>query len=84
MALEWARHNIRVNALAPGYFVTEINLEQLADGKVHEFAQKRVPMGRVGELPEIAGPLLLLASDAGSYMTGSIITVDGGHLCSPL
>ncbi len=84
MALEWARHNIRVNALAPGYFVTEINLEQLGDGKVHEFAQQRVPMGRVGELPEIAGPLLLLASDAGSYMTGSIVTVDGGHLCSPL
>ncbi len=84
MALEWARHNIRVNALAPGYFVTEINLEQLGDGKVHEFAKQRVPMGRVGELPEIAGPLLLLASDAGSYMTGSIVTVDGGHLCSPL
>lgn len=84
MALEWARHNIRVNALAPGYFVTEINLQQFADGKAHEFALKRVPMGRVGDLPEIAGPLLLLASGAGSYMTGSIVTVDGGHLCNPL
>jgi NAD(P)-dependent dehydrogenase (short-subunit alcohol dehydrogenase family) len=46
--------------------------------------KKHVPMGRVGELPEISGPLLLLASDAGNYMTGSIVTVDGGHLCAGL
>lgn len=84
MAIEWARYGIRVNALAPGYFITEINEEQFADGKADEFVKQRVPMGRVGELEEIAGPLLLLASDAGSYMTGSIITVDGGHVCSSL
>lgn len=84
MAIEWSRYDIRVNALAPGYFVTEINEEQFAGGKADDFAKKRVPMGRVGELEEIAGPLLLLASDAGSYMTGSIITVDGGHVCSSL
>ncbi len=83
MAIEWARYNIRVNALAPGYFITEINQEQFADGSA-DFLRQHVPMGRVGELPEIAGPLLLLASDAGSYMTGSIITVDGGHVCSSL
>jgi NAD(P)-dependent dehydrogenase (short-subunit alcohol dehydrogenase family) len=84
MALEWSRYGIRVNAIAPGYFVTEINQDQFEKGPGHELVAKHVPMGRVGDLPEIAGPLLLLASDAGSYMTGSIITVDGGHLCGGL
>jgi NAD(P)-dependent dehydrogenase (short-subunit alcohol dehydrogenase family) len=84
MAIEWSHYNIRVNALAPGYFITEINEEQFAGGNADEFLSKRVPMGRVGELPEISGPLLLLASGAGSYMTGSIIAVDGGHVCSSL
>ncbi len=84
MAIEWSRYNIRVNALAPGYFITEINQEQFADASAEDFLRKRVPMARVGELREIGGPLLLLASDAGSYMTGSIIAVDGGHVCSSL
>lgn len=84
MAIEWSRYNIRVNALAPGYFITEINQEQFADGSAEDFLMRRVPMSRVGDLREIAGPLLLLASDAGSYMTGSIIAVDGGHVCSSL
>ncbi len=84
MALEWSHYNIRVNALAPGYFVTEINQSQFDDGPGHDLVHQAVPMGRVGELPEIAGPLLLLASGAGSYMTGSIVAVDGGHLCSSL
>lgn len=84
MALEWATYGIRVNALAPGYFVTEINEVQFEKGPGHEMVKKHVPMGRVGELPEISGPLLLLASDAGNYMTGSIVTVDGGHLCAGL
>jgi len=83
MALEWSRDSIRVNALAPGYFVTEINQADFDRGAA-EMVRKAVPMGRVGELPEIAGPLLLLASDAGSYMTGSLIAVDGGHLCRSL
>jgi len=83
MALEWARHGIRVNALAPGYFVTEINEKQFEHG-AHEMVRQSVPMARVGELPEISGPLLLLASDAGSYMTGSIVAVDGGHLVRSL
>jgi len=84
MAIEWARNGIRVNALAPGYFITEINERQFADGAADEFLKDKVPMERVGELREIAGPLLLLASDAGSYMTGSILTVDGGHVCNSL
>jgi NAD(P)-dependent dehydrogenase (short-subunit alcohol dehydrogenase family) len=83
MALEWSRDNIRVNALAPGYFVTEINEKQFEQG-AHELVKQAVPMARVGELPEISGPLLLLASDAGSYMTGSIVAVDGGHLVRSL
>ena len=83
MALEWARYGIRVNALAPGYFVTEINEHQF-DAAAHEQMKHIVPLGRVGDLSEIAGPLLLLASDAGAYMTGSIVAVDGGHLCGSL
>ncbi len=83
MALEWSRYRIRVNALAPGYFITEINQDQFEQG-TGELVKKRVPMARVGDLPEIGGPLLLLASDAGSYMTGSIVAVDGGHLCNSL
>jgi len=83
MALEWCRNGIRVNALAPGYFVTEMNEEAFEQG-AHELVKQHVPMGRVGGMAEISGPLLLLASDAGSYMTGSIITVDGGHLVRSL
>ena len=83
MALEWCRKGIRVNALAPGYFVTEMNEEAFEQG-AHELVKQYVPMGRVGEMLEISGPLLLLASDAGSYITGSIITVDGGHLVRSL
>jgi NAD(P)-dependent dehydrogenase (short-subunit alcohol dehydrogenase family) len=83
MALEWAGFGIRVNAIAPGYFVTEMNEDAFEQGAM-ERVRKRVPMQRVGEVSELAGPILLLASDAGSYMTGSTITVDGGHLCNSL
>ncbi len=83
MALEWSRYGIRVNALAPGYFITEINEHQFDDAALQKLKHV-VPMGRVGELQEIAGPLLLLASEAGSYMTGSIVVVDGGHLNNSL
>jgi NAD(P)-dependent dehydrogenase (short-subunit alcohol dehydrogenase family) len=79
MALELARDRIRVNAIAPGYFATDINAEFLA-GEAGRRLLSRVPMGRAGELAELDGPLLLLASDAGAFMTGSVITVDGGHL----
>ncbi|HZW60201.1 MAG TPA: SDR family oxidoreductase, partial [Woeseiaceae bacterium] len=83
MALEWARFRIRVNSIAPGYFQTEIN-EHFLDTEVGQRMVKQVPLRRVGRIEELAGPLLLLASDAGSYMTGSNLTVDGGHLCSSL
>ncbi|MFK7977463.1 MAG: SDR family NAD(P)-dependent oxidoreductase [Halioglobus sp.] len=82
-ALELAQHNIRVNALCPGYFQTELNGEwfKTDDGQA---LIKRIPQRRTGELHELNGPLLLLASDAGSLMTGSSITVDGGHVLSDL
>jgi len=79
MALEMARERIRVNAIAPGYFSTEINADFLASEAGRRLLS-RVPMGRAGNLAELDGPLLLLASDAGAFMTGSVITVDGGHL----
>lgn len=83
LAMEWARHGIRVNALAPGYFETDLNRPLL----VSEFGKemmRRIPQRRFGTLPELDGPLLLLASDASTYMTGSVIEVDGGHLASVL
>lgn len=83
LALEWARYDIRVNALAPGYFATELNAGfwETDAGKT---MLKRIPQRRLGELPDLDGPLLLLASDASRYMTGSVIAVDGGHLVSTL
>jgi NAD(P)-dependent dehydrogenase (short-subunit alcohol dehydrogenase family) len=79
MALELARDRIRVNALAPGYFATEFNETYLAS-EAGKRMMARVPMARAGAVEELDGPLLLLASDAGRFMTGSVITVDGGHL----
>lgn len=83
LGLEWARYGIRVNAIAPGYFVTELNAEFLASEPGKELI-KRIPMRRLGEYKDLDGPLLLLASDASAFMTGSVITVDGGHLVSSL
>ena len=83
LALEWARHGIRVNAIAPGYFETDLNAPFLASD-AGQAMMKRVPMRRAGRLDELTGPLLLLVSDAGSFMTGSVVTVDGGHLVSSL
>lgn len=80
MALEWVRHDIRVNAIAPGYFMTEMNEQQLKSD-AGNYLKSRIPMKRIGELVELGGPLLLLATEAGGYMTGSVITVDGGQLC---
>lgn len=79
MALEFARDRIRVNALAPGYFVTELNAGFLASEKGRKLLS-RFPQARAGNLAELDGPLLLLASNASSYMTGSTLVVDGGSL----
>ena len=81
MALELSRSGIRVNALAPGYISTEMNSDFLVSHDGQKLLSK-VPMVRAGQLKELDGPLLLLASDAGSYMTGSVVSVDGGTLLS--
>jgi NAD(P)-dependent dehydrogenase (short-subunit alcohol dehydrogenase family) len=78
MAIELARHKIRVNALAPGYIATDLNREFLT-GEQGQALLKRVPQRRFGEPGDLDGALLLLASDAGRYMTGSVIVIDGGH-----
>jgi NAD(P)-dependent dehydrogenase (short-subunit alcohol dehydrogenase family) len=83
LALEWARHGIRVNALAPGYIRTELNGD-FFETDAGQALIKRVPQRRLGEAGELDGALLLLASEAGSYMTGSVIAIDGGHLVSSL
>lgn len=82
-ALEWARHGVRVNALAPGYIETDLNRDFFASdaGKAQV---KRIPQRRLGRPEELDAPLLLLASDAGSFITGTTLVVDGGHLVSPL
>ncbi len=78
LAVEWARHGIRVNALCPGYFETDINRETL-QGPAGEVMLKKIPQRRFGQLSELTGPLLLLASGASSHMTGSVLVVDGGQ-----
>lgn len=83
LALELARYQIRVNALAPGYIETDLN-EDYLNSDAGQAMIKRVPMRRAGRLHDLDGPLLLLASDASSYMTGTIIPVDGGHLVNTL
>lgn len=79
MALELVRDGIRVNAIAPGYISTEMNDSFLTSDSGQKLLSK-VPMARAGHLHELDGPLLLLASDLGTYMTGSVIAVDGGSL----
>ena len=81
MALELANDDIRVNALAPGYFSTELNEDYLKSETGLRLIAK-FPMKRLGDMPELDGPLLLLASNAGSFMTGTVIPVDGGALLS--
>jgi len=78
LAAEWAMHGIRVNAIAPGYVETELNRDFLRS-PAGESMVKRVAMRRFGRPDDLDGALLLLASDAGRYMTGATITVDGGH-----
>ena len=79
MALELAGQDIRVNSIAPGYFVTEINHDFLTSGKGQAMARK-VPMGRFGDEGDLDGALLLLASRAGAFITGASLVVDGGQL----
>ena len=83
MALELARHGIRVTALCPGYMETDLNRDFFAS-EAGQALIRRIPQRRLGRPEELDGALLLLCSDAGSYITGSTIVVDGGHLVSSL
>ena len=83
LALEWARHGIRVNALCPGYIETDLNRDFFASESGQALI-KRVPQRRLGQMSDLDGPLLLLASDDSAFMTGAEIVVDGGHLVSSL
>jgi NAD(P)-dependent dehydrogenase (short-subunit alcohol dehydrogenase family) len=80
LAVEAAPRGIRVNCLVPGWVRTELTRELWSDPGRSQEITARVPLGRWGEVSELAGPLLLLASDAGSYVTGSALVVDGGLL----
>lgn len=83
LALEWARYGIRVNALAPGYIETDLNRDFFSSDPGQQMI-RRIPQRRLGQPEDLNGPLLLLASAYSSYMTGSTIVVDGGHLQSSL
>jgi NAD(P)-dependent dehydrogenase (short-subunit alcohol dehydrogenase family) len=79
LALEWARYNIQVNALCPGYFLTDLNRE-FFQAPAGQKVINKIPQRRVADPREIRGVTLLLASDASSFMTGSVIVLDGGHI----
>ncbi len=83
LALDYARDNIRANVICPGYFETDINRDFMAS-EAGQKQIKRIPYKRMGQLDELNGVLLLLASPLSSYMSGSVITVDGAHTCSTL
>ncbi len=80
MALEWATSGVRVNAIAPGYILTEINRDFFETSRGEDMIDQ-IPMKRIGDPSDLDGVLLLLASDAGAFMTGETVVVDGGHLC---
>lgn len=81
LALEWSRKKIRVNALCPGYFLSEMNEDYFATTKGKDYMMS-MPLQRLGRLDELTGPLLLLASDAGSFINGVALPVDGAHSLS--
>ena len=83
MALEAAKVGIRVNALAPGYILTDVSRVLIESERGPQF-MKSIPMRRYGEMDDLDGPMLLLASDASKFMTGSTVVVDGGHICAEL
>jgi NAD(P)-dependent dehydrogenase (short-subunit alcohol dehydrogenase family) len=79
LAVEWARHNIQVNAIAPGWFVTEMNETAFADPRIHERLTRDIPARRTGRLEEIGPLAVYLASSGSDFMTGQTVFLDGGH-----
>jgi NAD(P)-dependent dehydrogenase (short-subunit alcohol dehydrogenase family) len=79
LAIEWAKKKIRVNAIAPGYIRTELVQGVIDSGMLQlDVIEKRTPLGRIGEVSELLGLAVHLASDESSFMTGSVVSVDGG------
>lgn len=83
LAMEWARYHIRVNAICPGYIETEMNSAFWKTPGGQKLIE-RIPQRRIGQPEHLDGALLLLASEAGTFMTGSVLTVDGGHTVNSL
>jgi len=82
LAVEWAQHGIRVNAIAPGYIDTDLNKSLIADAKFNTWVKERCPLGRWGTPDDIAWPVVFLASAASDFITGQVIFVDGGWLAT--
>ncbi|HQU83865.1 MAG TPA: glucose 1-dehydrogenase [Pyrinomonadaceae bacterium] len=82
LAVEWAKHGVNVNAIAPGVFKTDLNRQLLESTERGKEFQLRTPMGRFGMVEELAGAAVFLASDAASFVTGEVLVVDGGFLAS--
>jgi hypothetical protein len=78
LGVQWAKHGVRVNAIAPGWFASEMTDAMLEDERARRWLERNCPMGRIGRPDELDGVLLFLASDASAYCTGQIIAVDGG------
>ncbi|MGC2234991.1 MAG: glucose 1-dehydrogenase [Pyrinomonadaceae bacterium] len=82
LAIEWAQHGVNVNAIAPGVFITDLNRNLLLSTERGKEFLTRTPMGRFGQVEELAGAAVFLASDAASFVTGEVLVVDGGFLAS--
>ena len=80
LAVEWARHNIQVNAIAPGWFLTPMNAQAFADEKIRARLLREVPARRVGRAEELGPLVVYLASPASDFMTGEVVFIDGGQL----
>jgi NAD(P)-dependent dehydrogenase (short-subunit alcohol dehydrogenase family) len=78
LAAQWARRGVRVNAVAPAWFDTEMTGDMFGDERSEKWIRGRTPMGRPGQVEELVGPVVFLASDAASYITGQVLAVDGG------
>jgi NAD(P)-dependent dehydrogenase (short-subunit alcohol dehydrogenase family) len=83
LAAEWASTGVRVNAIAPGFFMTALNQDKMSDAR-KALAIARTPMGRFGQLSELVGAAVYFASPAAGYTTGATIAVDGGFLANGL
>jgi NAD(P)-dependent dehydrogenase (short-subunit alcohol dehydrogenase family) len=79
LGVEWARHNVQVNAIAPGWFVTDMNERAFGDAKMNERLTRDIPMRRTGRLEEIGPLVVFLASSGSDFMTGQTVFLDGGH-----